>query len=73
MIPFRCYKDLWSLRSDVKWLKGTAKIRIEHIDAIIKSIDEIISRWEEADDKELEGMKEEYERSEKDCMWEGRE
>lgn len=74
MIPQRCYSDLFSLRDKVR--RHSTDFAHNHMivaecTVFITALDDIIRRWSAADDRELSDMAEEYEKSEKDCMWEG--
>lgn len=73
MIPQRCYTDLYKLREKMDHRRKAFSHRQTVVDecaCFIFALDGILARWERSDDKELEAMAEEYEKSEKDCMWE---
>lgn len=73
MITQCCYSDLWNLRDKVRRHAADFSdnpIIVAECTIFINSLEEIIRSWDVADDAELSAMAEEYEKSEKDCMWE---
>ena len=56
MIPQHCYSDLIEVIKDIRFYEEKG-LEASHILNIISvDLDQILDKWEESDDRELEGM-----------------